>query len=251
MSVDTDSLALDPITHARRELAAAFRLAARAGWDDGLWNHFSLRIPGRPDRFLLKPHGLLFSEVTASQLVVVDGSGEVVEGVGEVEASALLLHARIYASHERVACALHVHPPYASTLTLLREERLRFLHQDALHFYGRVAYDDVYDGLALTPEQTRHMVEALGGADVLFLRHHGVIVVGTGVADAWYHLAYLELACRRQHLALATGRPLAEIPPQVARKAFEQFESERARSATLTFTALLRSLDRQEPEYAK
>jgi hypothetical protein len=73
-------LSLDPVTRTRRDLAAAYRLAAVHGWDDGIWNHFSIRLPGAPNRFLVKPHGLFFSEVTASNLVVVDDRGTVVVG---------------------------------------------------------------------------------------------------------------------------------------------------------------------------
>jgi ribulose-5-phosphate 4-epimerase/fuculose-1-phosphate aldolase len=250
MAMERDS-ELDPVTRARRDLAAAYRLAALRGWDDGIWNHFSLRVPGEPNHFLVKSHGLLFSEVTASNLVVVNDRGAVVEGAGEVEASAFLLHARIHQGQGRVHCAMHVHPPYASTLTSLRDGRFRFLHQDSLHFWGRVAYFDEYDGLALAPEQVDRIVASLGDADALFLRHHGVIVVGADIADAWYHLAYLELACRRQHLAFGTGREVIEIPADVAEATFRQFEAERAESSALDFAARRRSLDREHPEYAK
>jgi ribulose-5-phosphate 4-epimerase/fuculose-1-phosphate aldolase len=241
---------LDALRRARHELAAAYRLAARAGYDDGIWNHFSLRVPGRPEHFLVKSHGLTFDEVTAGNLVVVDAMGKVTEGVGSVEESAFQIHAHIQAMRSDIQCALHAHPLYATALTSRRDGRLRMVHQDSLHFFGRVAYHDEYNGLALDASEARRITSALSGADVLFLRQHGVIVLGRSVADAVYHLDYLELACRRQLAAETGGAELLEIPDEVAAMTVAQFEDERDESSRLSFAAQLRRLDREEPDYA-
>jgi ribulose-5-phosphate 4-epimerase/fuculose-1-phosphate aldolase len=245
-----DRLAVD-IRKVRMDLSAAYRLAARAGYDDVIWNHFSVRVPGRDDRFLVKPHGLTFDEVTASSLVVVDNDGRVVEGDGYVEESAFQLHAQIHRTRANAACALHAHPPYATALTSLRDNRLRFVHQDSLHFYGRVAYHEGYHGLALDAEEAAKIVGALAEKDVLFMRHHGVIVVGRDVADAYYHLYYLELAARRQLLAMGSGLELVDIAEDIAELVGRQFEDEREESAALNFAALKRRLDREDPGYAE
>ena len=144
-----------------------------------------------------------------------------------------------------VSCALHAHPLHATALTSQRNGRLRFVHQDSLHFFGRVAYHDEYNGLALDAEEARKITSALADADVLLLRQHGVIVLGRSVADAVYHLDYLELACRRQITAEAGGSELLEIPDDVAAMTVAQFEEERDESAALSFEAQLRRLDRE------
>ena len=260
---EADSIATGIIDHSDRvvttavdiqtvrvDLAAAYRIAASAGYDDVIWNHFSARVPRRDDRFLVKPHGLTFDEVTASNLVVVDDKGRVVEGDGYVEESAFQLHAQIHRTRTDAACALHAHPPYATALTSLRDNRLRFVHQDSLHFYGRVAYHDGYNGLALDTQEAATIVGALADKDVLFMRHHGVIVIGRDVADAYYHLYYLELAAKRQLLAMSSNQELVDISEDIAQLVGKQFEDERGESAALNFTALKRRLDQADRGYA-
>jgi ribulose-5-phosphate 4-epimerase/fuculose-1-phosphate aldolase len=243
--------ALAPVVQTVRvDLAAAYRLAARAGYDDVIWNHFSARVPGRDDCFLVKPHGLTFDEVTASSLVVVDNEGRVLEGNGYVEESAFQLHAQIHRTRADAACVLHAHPPYATALTSLRDNRLRFVHQDSLHFYGRVAYHEGYHGLALDTEEAATIIAELAEKDVLFMKHHGVIVLGRDVADAYYHLYYLELAAKRQLLAMNTNQELVDISGDAAQLASRQFEEEREESAGLNFAALKRRLDREDLGYA-
>lgn len=234
---------------ARVDLAAAYRAAGLVDFDDVIWNHLTLRVPGDRDRFLLKPHGFLFSEVTASNLLAVDSEGVVVEGSGWAEPSAFFIHSCIHRAREDAACVLHVHSPYATTLTLLRDGRLRALHQDALRFYGRVAYYDDYQGLALAREEGERMVAALGDKDVLFMRRHGVLVVGPTVADAYQSLYYLELSCKRQCMAADAGELLDDLPDDVAQATFAQFEKEREKSAALHFDSLKRELDRLSPGY--
>ena len=234
---------------ARIDLAAAYRAAHLAEFDDLIWNHFTLRVPGTRDRFLLKPHGLLFPEVTASNLVLVDAEGGMVEGPGTAEPSAFYIHSRIHLAREDAACILHAHMPYATTLTLLREGRLRFMHQDALRFLGRIAYYEEYNGLALDEAEGDRMVAALGDKDVLFMRRHGVLVIGPTVADAHQSLYYLELACKRQCLAASAGELLEDLPDEIARETFAQFEREREKSAKLHFDAVKRDLDRRAPGY--
>jgi ribulose-5-phosphate 4-epimerase/fuculose-1-phosphate aldolase len=145
---------------------------------------------------------------------------------------------------------LHAHPPYATALTSLRDNRLRFVHQDSLHFYGRVAYHEGYHGLALDTEEAATIIAELAEKDVLFMKHHGVIVLGRDVADAYYHLYYLELAAKRQLLAMNTNQELVDISGDAAQLASRQFEEEREESAGLNFAALKRRLDREDLGYA-
>jgi ribulose-5-phosphate 4-epimerase/fuculose-1-phosphate aldolase len=235
----------------RVQLVAALRWAARLGFQEGVDNHFSLAVPGEHgvvtgDRFLVNPYGLLWSEVTASSLVLCDTSGEVLEGEHGVESTAFFIHAPL---HERRARAvLHTHMPYATALTLLDGGRIEPCQQNALLFHDRIAYDDEYAGLALDRAEGDRMAAALGSASVLMLGGHGVITVADTVADAFTDLYYLEMAARAQVLAMSTGTPLRRIPDEVVRRTAEQAKTDLPQVSQRFFAAILRTLLREEPE---
>ena len=241
--------AADSLQRSRIELAAAYRIAAREGMGDGVFTHFSLSIPGTADRFLLKPHGLLFSEVTASNLIVVDLAGKLVEGTGMWEPTAFYIHSCIHKAVPGAACVLHTHMPYATALSNLSDSRLLPINQSCVRFWGRIAYYNEYNGLALDPAEGDRIVAALASHDVLMMANHGVTVVGPSVADALFKLYYLEIACRDQWLTLAMNKPLRPIPDAVAQDLFDQFEQERHESCELHLAAMMRQLDHDEPNY--
>jgi ribulose-5-phosphate 4-epimerase/fuculose-1-phosphate aldolase len=235
------------IEPARIELAAAYRLAARFGLNEGISNHFTARAG---EGFLVLPHGLHFSEVTASRLLLVDAKARVLEGEGEVEASALFIHSRVLQARPGARCVLHTHQPYATALTLIEKGRLLPVSQNALRFHGRVAYDEVYQGAADHAGEGERLARALGDKDVLFHAHHGVIVVGPSVAKAFDDLYFLERAAMVQVLAESTGRTLNPIGDEIARGYVrEDRPNNLAKQAEDHFAALLRMLDREEPEY--
>src|SRR5215469_7973831 len=109
----------DLLATARRELAAAFRWAARMGFHEGACNHFSLKVPGREDRYLINPHGRHFSEIKASDLAMLDADGNMVAGKYPVEPTAFFIHSRIHRANKDAKCVLHTHMPYATVLTML------------------------------------------------------------------------------------------------------------------------------------
>jgi ribulose-5-phosphate 4-epimerase/fuculose-1-phosphate aldolase len=109
---------------ARVDLAAALRWAHRLGLGEGICNHFSLELPGRPGYFLINPQGLHWSEVTPGDLVVVDASGRKVEGRHRVEPTAFFIHGAMHRSKPSAKCVLHTHMPYATALTVIQGGRL-------------------------------------------------------------------------------------------------------------------------------
>lgn len=227
----------------RSDLAAALRWAARLGFQEGVDNHFSLAVS--PDRFLVNPYGLFWSEVTASSLVLCDLSGTVIEGDHEVEATAFFIHAPMHAAGQRAV--LHTHMPYATALALLDGVRLEMVQQNALLFHDRIAYDDAYNGFALDKAEGERMVAVLGDRAVLMLAGHGVVTTGDTVAEAFTDLYYLEMAARAQVLAMSTGMPLRPIADEVAVKTAGQAKPELALVARRYFDAVLRTLRREEP----
>ena len=238
------------IRQARVDLAAAFRLAVRHGLHEGICNHFSLMLPGSEELFLINPYGLHWSEITASDLLLLDGAGRKVEGKGEVEVTAFNIHAAIHRAVPQARCVLHTHMPYATALTMIEGGRLEPAHQTALRFHGAIAYDDAFDGFAIDAAVGDRMARLLEGKEVLFLANHGVIVTGATVGLAFDSLYYLERAAQAQCIAMATGRPLRLVGEEMARKTQAQSAEWTAIYAERHFEALKRLLDRDEPIYA-
>jgi ribulose-5-phosphate 4-epimerase/fuculose-1-phosphate aldolase len=243
----------DPAHAARVDLAACHRLAARFGFSEGIDNHLTLLVPGRRERFLLAPFGLLWSEVRASDFMELDFAGTTVAGQGLVEPTALYIHLAVHRQLPQATCVLHTHMPYATALGMLEDPQLRMAGQNAIGFYEEIAYV-AYNGLALDHTEGERLARALGEKSVLMLRNHGVLVVGTCVAQAFERLYFLERACQAQVLAQSTGGPLADIPAEVVRATAAQFRAESGigghSRADLHFAALKRQLDRDCPDYA-
>jgi len=235
---------------ARTELAAAYRIAALEGLDDGVFNHFSLAVPGEPGHFLLKPFGPLFGEATASGLIKVDFEGRVIEGEGVWEPTAFHIHSRIHRAVPRARCALHTHMPFATALTGLADMAILPVNQSAMRFIGRYATLEEYGGLALDAAEGDRIVAAFREKDILLMANHGGTVIGETVAKALYDLHYLEVAARDQWYALAMNRPMRLIPDAVTRVAAQQMRAEREMAAEVHLAAMLRRLDRENPGYA-
>jgi ribulose-5-phosphate 4-epimerase/fuculose-1-phosphate aldolase len=237
---------------ARIDLAAAYQIADRQGFNEGIRNHFTLALPGRQDGFLVIPFGLHWSEITASTLLAVDYDGNVISGVGEVEKSALCIHGPIHRLIPSAACVLHTHMPFAGALTRVADFRMEATGQTEIGLFNDIAYDELYTGLVYDPGEGERLARLLGKKRILFLSSHGVLVVGASVADAYERLYYLERACRVQLFAMWTGKPLKRIPPEIAAKTIEQFtnpppSSNNRSGAELHFAALKRMLERKEP----
>ena len=247
---DVGGIDREALRRARVDLAACFRMAARYGLEESICNHFSALVPGRDDLFLVNPYGLSFAEVTASNLLVCDFDGHVVDGDGRPEATAFFIHARLHKRLPRARAAFHTHMPKATALSMVEGEPLAWAGQTALKFYGRTAVDDAYNGLALDEAEGDRIAATLGGADVVFLRNHGVMVTGPTIAEAWDDLHYLERAAEVQVKALSTGRRLRSFDPDVARRVAAQMREGDPGSARLHLESVKRMLMRDDPDFA-
>ena len=229
------------VARLRADLALALRAAAHHGLSEGVCNHFSVELPDASGRFLLNPRGLLWSEIGADDIVLVDADGTVLAGRHPVESTAMFIHAAVHRIAGK-ACVLHTHMPYATALTLTRSRALdTTLSQNAMRFYGRLAIDAHYNGLALDASEGERIATAMQGADVAFLGNHGVVVCGPRVDYAYDDLYFLERACMAQVLALSTGLPLLPVGAEVAALVAQQSMSERLQSE-LFFEALRRTV---------
>ena len=174
-AVDTDAAA-------RLDLAAVYRLLAEHGWGDVIFNHAAMRVPSNPRHFLIKRHELLYTEVTASNLVEVSMDDDLDERSG-VNRPGFTLHSGIMRARPDVMCSVHVHPEEGIALSGLKHG-LRPLSQNAMRFYNRVGYHD-YEGLTDGFEERERIAAALGNNRALVMRHHGVTTVGATVREAF------------------------------------------------------------------
>ena len=242
----------DPVQEAKVHLAAAHRLAVMHELEEGIDNHFTVTVPGREDQYLIMPFGLHWSEARASDAIVFDEAGNTVEGKGVVELSAQCIHAPIH----RICGArvvLHTHQTWAVALNMLEDNRLLPASQTAAFFHGHVAYDDTYAGTADTLEEGERLASVIGNKHTLFMKNHGVLVVGSTIAQAYRRLYKLERICRAQILALSTGKPISVLSDEVARQVqteVPQDRHSRAERERLYFEAMMRVLDRVNPGYA-
>ena len=210
----------------RLDLAAAFHLAVANNLHEAIANHFSAVLPDNK-HFLVNPFGLHFSEITASNLIVCNFDGKVDSGVGEPSPSAYHIHAPIHRLLPRARVLLHTHQPYATALTMIDGGRIEWAMQTACRFYGRVAYDTDYDGVALSNSVGEPMAEILGDAEILFLGNHGVITAAPTVAQTFDDLYFIERVAQTQILAMSMGRPLTQLPLEMIEKVAAQTRHER------------------------
>lgn len=236
---------------ARIDLAASLRMAARLGLSEGICNHFSALVPGHPELFLVNPYGLSFEEVTASSLLICDFDGNVVMGDGKPEATAFYIHARLHLQKPGATAAFHTHMPNATALAMIEGEPLAWAGQTALKFYGRVAVDEHYNGLALDNQEGDRIAASMGQADIVFLKNHGVMVTAPSIAQAWDDVYYLERAAEVQLKAMSTGRPLKVIDPEILVRTARQMSEEDAESARLHLESVKRILARHEAGFAE
>jgi ribulose-5-phosphate 4-epimerase/fuculose-1-phosphate aldolase len=233
----------------KEDLAAAFRLAARNDLHEGVCNHFSVAVRNEEDQFLLNPPNVHWSLMRASDLLLVDGGGRLIEGSVEPEPTSFYIHSRIHQGNPDATCVMHTHMPFATALTVIDRGRLEPISQTALRVYKEAAYDDGYNGLAVDNTEGDRISAALGQKKVLFLANHGVIVTGRSVGHAFAYLYYLERACQLQFLAYQSGRRLRRISDNIIAHTVQQLNDDHEQYAEVHFAAWRRLLDRDEPEY--
>ena len=212
-----------------------------------------MTVPGYDDRYLILPFGLHWSEAKASDMIIFDNEGQVLEGDGSVELSAYCIHAPIHRmTGARVV--LHTHQTWALALNMLDDNRLIPCSQTAAFFYNRVAYDDYYAGTADLTTEGERLANLLGDNHyVMFMKNHGVLVIGETVAQAYRRLYKLERVCRAQVLAMSTGRPLSPLSDAIIEQVQTPPEHDSHPGSArndLYFAAMKRVLDRELPGYA-
>lgn len=216
---------------------------------DLVFTHLSVRVPGEGHRFLVNPYGLLFDEITASSLVLVDAEGEPAQPTAfPVNPAGFVIHSAVHREREDAACVMHTHTQAGMTVAA-QAGGLLPLNQISIEFHGRVGVHD-YEGIAADDNlsERERLVRDLGANCGLILRNHGLLTVGRTVAEAFYYMYYLEQSCRLQVSAQSTGVALSMPPEDVVARTAAQFSAGHAKG-WLPWQALRRKLDREQPDY--
>ncbi len=238
-----------PQARLRRELACAFRWAARLGLHESIANHFSVATSADGREFLINPYGRHFSRIKASDLLQVNADDpSSLAGPNAPDITASALHSALHRNQPHARCILHSHSKYATALACLADSRLPPIEQNAMRFFERVAIDEGFDGMGLGDEAER-VGRLLGDKPILLMGNHGLLVAAPGVAQAFDDLYYFERACEVYITALSTGRPLRIASDEVARKTARQWRDYPG-FAEKHFAALLGILEEEEPEFA-
>lgn len=232
----------------RQDLACLYRLVADYGWDDLLFTHLSVRVPGPEHHFLLNPLGLLFEEVTASSLVKVDAEGnKIIDSPYDINPAGFTIHSAVHMAREDAQCVMHLHTDDGVAVSA-QQDGLRKITQHAMQV-GEIAYHD-YEGVALDLDERERIVQDLGDGQFMILRNHGTLTVGGSCADAFLAMYYLERACTMQIRALSGGVAVNEPPQGSAEKAAQQSEILfNGFAGALAWPTLVRKMERLDPSF--
>jgi len=213
----------DERLHRKQRLAAAFRLFAKLGYDEGVAGHITARDPELSDHFWVNPFAKHFALITVSDLVLVDHHGDVVEGSSGVNRAAFAIHSQVHAARPDVVAAAHSHSMHGKAFSALGR-RLDPITQDACAFYEDHALFDDYTGVVLDTDEGKRIAHALGDNKAVILRNHGLLTVGGSVEEAaWWFMA-MDRSCHAQLLADAAGQTV-HIDPDMARLTHAQVGS--------------------------
>lgn len=235
---------------ARVELAALYRLVALYGWDDAIFTHISMRVPGPEHHFLINPYGVFFEEMTASALVKVDLGGQIVAPTPyRINPAGFTIHSAIHMAREDAICVMHLHTAAGVGVSAQRDG-LRPLTQNALIVLPALAHHD-YEGIALNLSERERIVRDLGSRSLMLLRNHGTLAVGETAAATWLGMFFLERACSQQVAALSAGPDGVLVAPDESQHEVLAQTNGRGASgvASLAWSGFLRRLDRHLPGY--
>ncbi len=233
----------------RVDLAACYRLMHEFGMTEMIANHISARVPDSHDQFLINPYGMLYEEITASSLVRIDLDGNILFNATAygINKAGYVIHSAVHAARHDVDCVIHTHTLAGMAVSAMKTGLLP-IAQTAMRF-GDVAYHD-YEGPALNLDERERLVNDLGDREAMILRNHGLLTVGSSIAESFNNMFRLERACQLQVMTLSCNTEIRLPPNEVVKQTQDGFKpGVRRRWGLLEWPALLRKLDRVDPSY--
>jgi ribulose-5-phosphate 4-epimerase/fuculose-1-phosphate aldolase len=234
----------------RVDLAAAFRWTARLGMHEAVANHFSLAVSDNGRQFLMNPNQRHFSRIRASDLLLIDAdNADTLDHPDAPDPTAWGLHGSIHRHCSHARCVMHVHSIFATVLACLEDSTLPPIDQNTAMFYNRTIIDGEFGGLAFEEEGERcaSMLQD-PSIQVMIMGNHGVLVLGSDVADAFNRLYYFERAAETYIRALQTGQKLRILSDEIAEKTATELEDYPDQSDR-HLAELKAILDHEEPDY--
>lgn len=234
----------------RIDLAAIFRWTARLGMQQGVSNHYSAAVSEDGRRFLANPNQRLFSGIKASDLLLLDADdSSSLDHVDAPDPTAWGLHSSLHRRCPHARCVIHAHPKFTTVLASLADSRLPPIDHNTAMFFNRYVIDEQFGGLAFE-EEGEHCALLFSDPRVktMIMANHGVLVLGSSVADAYNRFYYFERAAGTYIRALQTGKPLRIIPDEIAEKTAREIE-EFPEQADRHLEEIKAVLDREEPSY--
>ncbi|HMA88187.1 MAG TPA: class II aldolase/adducin family protein [Burkholderiales bacterium] len=235
---------------ARVDLAAAYQLAAQFRWTDLIYTHFSARVPGTED-ILINAYGLMFDEITASNLVKIDLAGNILDDPLEygINQAGYVIHSCVHKARPEINCVIHTHTRAGAAVSAMKCGLLP-ISQHAMRVHVELTYHD-YEGIALEMDEQTRMARDLGKTSkAMVLRNHGLLALGETVREAFEVMYYLDCACQIQIDAMAGGMDnVLVMSERAARTADEQFHRSERPSGYKDWPALLRMLERRGIDY--
>ena len=241
---------------ARVDLAALCRLVAIEDMADLAATHISARVPGHDDQFLINPQGLMYEEVTASNLVKVNMDGEtVMASPFPVSSVGFTTHSAVLMARPDVNCVVHTHTAAGMAFSSVDTELLP-ISQTSGYFYKHVGYHD-WGGLGSNLDERERLARDLGQHRGLIMRNHGLLVAAPTTPAGWVMIYQLERICRTQLEAMAAanamGKQVKLMPPEVADKTVESmsrnFQNAAEGKTNFDWEAYLRMLDETDDSY--
>ena len=231
----------------RVELAALYRLFQHYGWTDLTYTHLSARVPGEASHYLINPFGLLFDEITASNLIKVEFDGEVVAGDHPYNEAGHLIHSAVLKARPDINFVLHSHTRAGIAVSCMTDGLLP-LSQHANIVLGTLATHP-YGEVTAESEECDLMAASLGDNHLMLMQNHGLLACGRTAAEAFFLHYYLEMACKVQVDVLASGRDFV-LPGESAIAALSAWGKPKAEPyGDVDWQAALRLLDRKDSSY--
>jgi ribulose-5-phosphate 4-epimerase/fuculose-1-phosphate aldolase len=234
----------------RQNLAACYRLFVQYGWTDLIFTHLSARVPGNPRQYLINPYGLLFPEITASNLIKVDFDGNVLEGDYPYNSAGHAIHSAVLKARPDINAVLHSHTRAGMAVSCM-DCGLLPLTQQANEVNGILCYHK-YGVATDNEEECRKLGEDMNDKWLMMMQNHGLLAAGRTVAEAFYHLYTLENACKVQVDVMKSGATPVIPEPDVIQELNEYGmppPDHPGDFVTRSWEALIRMLDKQDASY--